>query len=245
MKLFYFSSFTLLSISIGISAQYNNSSQLAARIKALDQKEGMASTALLVKTAGDKDIYLVTVGKGDTESKPGIAVIGGIKGSSLASAEIVLQMLEKMVRQDPAILDEVTFYFFPNVSPDASEQYFGPLHYEREENARPCDDDRDGLTEEDGYDDLNNDGMITWMRIKDPAKGVFMIHPDNPSIMVKADIAKNQVAEYVVMREGIDNDKDGALNEDIPGGTIFNKNFSFNYPLFEHGAGENAISEEE
>jgi hypothetical protein len=245
MKLFCFFSLAFLAIALDISAQYSNNSQLAARIKALDQKGGTVNTSSLVKTAGGKDIFLVTVSKGDKDNKPGIAVVGGIQGTSLASAEIVMQMIEKIVSQNPSVLDEVAFYFFPDVSPDASGQYFAPLKYERVENARPYDDDRDGKTDEDGYDDLNNDGLITWMRIKDPDKGEFLIHPDNPSVMVKADISKNQKAEYIVIHEGIDNDKDGKINEDLPGGVIFNKNFSYNYPYFGYGAGENSFSEEE
>jgi len=245
MKFFYFCSLAFLAIPVDISAQYSNNSQLAARINALNQKEGTVNTSSLVKTAGGKDIFLVSVGKGDTDNKPGIAVVGGIQGTSLASTEIIMQMIEKIVPQNPSILDEVTFYFFPDVSPDASGQYFASPKYERAENAKPYDSDRDGQADEDGYDDLNNDGLITWMRIKDPDKGEFMIHPENPSVMVKADIAKNQNAEYIVIREGIDNDKDDKINEDLPGGVIFNKNFSYNYPYFGYGVGDNSFSEEE
>lgn len=242
MKLLHFCLLLFLTITSSIYAQYSDSNQLESRIRALDQKEGAVTASMLVKTAGGKDVFVITAGKGETDNKPGIAVIGGIQGPSLASTEIVMQMMEKLISQNPAILDEVTFYFFPGVSPDASGQYFASPRYEREENAMPYDDDRDGQTDEDGYDDLNDDNLITWMRIKDPDKGEFMIHPENPAIMVKADITKGQKGEYLVVHEGIDNDKDGKINEDLPGGVIFNKNFSFNYPYFEHGAGENSFS---
>jgi len=241
----YFCSLALLALTSTLSAQYGNNSQLTARIKALNQKEGTVNVAVLAKTKGGKDITVITVGKGDPELKPGLAVIGGVRGSSMASVEIVMQMLEKLIRKDPSILQEVTFYFFPDMTPDASEQNFATPVYMREENARPYDDDRDGQVDEDGFDDMNQDGMITLMRIKDPDKGEYRIHPDNPAVMVKADIAKNQKGEYRVMFEGFDNDKDDRINEDLPGGVIFNKNFSYHYPYFELGAGENAFSEEE
>lgn len=248
MRLHHISMLTLIIISIiftDVSAQYSNNGELTSRIRKLAQKEAVIDASILTKTFGGMDIYQVTLGKGDANNKPGIVVIGGIQGPSLASSEIVMQMIEKMVTQNSPILNEVTFYFIPDVTPDASGQYFANLLYEREKNARSYDDDRDGRTDEDGYDDLNNDGMITWMRIYDPDKGTFMIHPDNPSVMVKADITKNQKAEYIVIREGTDNDKDGNINEDLPGGVIFNKNFSFNYPYFENGTGENSFSEKE
>jgi hypothetical protein len=245
MKFHYLFFPVLISITAMINAQYNTKQEIAARLNSLKQKTDIASVSSIAKTSGGNEIIVAIVGKGDKDNKPGIAVIGGVNGPSLASTEIVMQMMEKIVSQKPAILDEVSFYFFPQVSPDASSQYFEPLKYERKENARPTDDDRDGKTDEDGYDDLNNDGFISWMRIKDPVKGEWIVHPDNPAIMVKADITKNEKGEYIVMKEGFDNDKDGKINEDLPGGVIFNKNFSYNYPYFGYGAGENAVSEEE
>ncbi len=246
MSIFFcFCSLALVAITSNLSAQYGNNSQLMARIRDLDQKEGMVNANVISKTKGGKDIMVVTVGKGNPELQPGIAIVGGVSGSSLASVEIVMQVMEKLIRKDPSILSEITFYFFPDMTPDASEECFAPVVYEREENAGPYDDDRDGIVDEDGYDDLNQDGLITLMRIKDPDKGEYRIHPDNPAVMVKADIAKNQKGEYRVMSEGMDNDQDGKINEDLPGGVIFNKNFSYHYPYFEHGAGENPFSEAE
>ncbi len=243
MKIFNFGCMTFLIIASNISAQYSDHQKLATRLSVLDQKEAIVTASSIIQTSEGRNVNLVILGKGDADNKPGIAVIGGIMGYSPASTEIVMQMVEKMSAQKPAILDDVTFYFFPDVSPDASAQYFADPKYEREENARPYDDDRDGKTDEDGYDDMNGDGLITWMRIKDPDKGEFVVHPDNASVMVLADLKKNQNGEYIVIREGFDNDKDDRLNEDLPGGVIFNRNFSFNYPYFDHGAGENSFSD--
>ncbi len=245
MKLHFISLGIMLINWSAITAQYNSNSELASRINILDQRETTVDASVIATTYMGRQVFLVTLGRGDMDNKPGIAVIGGIQGPSLVSTEITMQMTEKIIDQHPDMLDEVTLNFIPALSPDASEQYFEEPVYERERNGRPYDDDRDGLTDEDGYDDLNHDGLITWMRIQDPDKGEFMVHPDHPSVMVKADPAKNQQAEYIVIREGIDNDKDGSINEDLPGGVILSKNFSYDYPYFEDGAGEDAFSEEE
>ena len=85
--------------------------------------------------------------------------------------------------------------------------------------------------DEDGYEDLNKDGLITLMRIKDPA-GRFIESDEDERIMVEADISKGQSGNYLVYSEGIDNDKDGSFNEDGPGGVDFNRNFTFNYESF-------------
>jgi hypothetical protein len=228
-----------------LSAQYSNHEQLAARIKKLEAATHLVSATTLAVTPGGHEIFLIRAGTGDADSKPAVAVCGGSDGSLPYTTEVVMQMAERLVAQHPDVLGEVTFYFLPNLSPDATEQYFTTLRYERIRNRTPNDDDRDGLTDEDGYDDLNGDGMITRMRVADPVKGDYIVHPGNPAVMVKADVTRGEHGEYLLLTEGFDNDKDGRINEDLPGGTLFNRNFSFHYPYFGEAAGENAFSEPE
>ncbi|HLO60233.1 MAG TPA: M14 family metallopeptidase [Bacteroidales bacterium] len=239
-----FSLLILLVLTIPLKSQYSDYGQLSTRIKKLGQNSTVAVSSL-TKTFSGKEIFTVTVGKGEKENKPGIAVIGGINGASLASVELIMQMAEKLAVSNSLLLDEVTFYFIPNVSPDATEQYFAPVRYERTRNTFPYDEDKDGKTDEDGFDDLNKDGVISVMRVLDPDKGEYFVHPDNPDLMVKADITKGEKGQYLVLLEGTDNDKDGKINEDQPGGVNFNRNFTFNYPYFSEDAGINAISEPE
>ena len=47
------------------------------------------------------------------------------------------------------------------------------------------DDDRDGATDEDGAEDLNGDGLITTMRVQDPA-GEWMMDPVDGFLMRRA-----------------------------------------------------------
>ena len=134
------------------------------------------------------------------------------------------------------LLDKITFYVFPDVNPDASEQFFAGLKYERTGNARPSDEDRDFVLDEDGFEDLNEDGFITLIRITDPA-GMFIKNKEDERVMVEADISKGQTGNYLVFSEGMDNDKDGSFNEDGPGGVDFNRNFTFNYESFGKAGG--------
>src|SRR5690606_25628495 len=127
---------------------------------------------------------------------------------------------------------------------DASEQYFNKLRYARSGNARSTDDDRDGKVNEDPYEDLNNDGKISWIRIADPT-GMYMENPEDPRSLILANPAKGEKGKYLLYTEGIDNDHDGSWNEDGEGGVHFNKNMSFNYPNFVAGSGEHMVSEPE
>ena len=229
-------------------SEYSNHEQLGQRLQTLySSYPELVQVESLAKTKGDKDIWLLTIGTGDIANKPALSVVGGVAGDHLLGSELAIQFAERLLAESGDqkirnLLDSVSFYVFPDMSPDAREQYFRTPRYERLGNANPTDLDRDGRIGEDGYDDLNNDGLITMMRIKDPT-GEWMVHPDDDRVMVKARMEKGERGQYLLYSEGIDNDKDGKFNEDGEEGVFFNRNFTFKYPAFERGAGEHAVSE--
>jgi len=200
-------------------------------------------------TYSGKDIRALTIGRGDTDTKPGIAVIGGIDGRYPAGREIALGFARRLLQnstQDEIkqLLDRVSFYVIPDASPDAFTSLFsGPLH-ERLVNANPTDNDRDFNIDEDPVEDLNGDGYITLMRVKDP-KGEYIPDPADERLMKKAELSGGEKGGWFVYTEGIDNDRDGKFNEDGPGGVNFNNNFSFAYQEFGENAGFHAASEKE
>ncbi len=228
--------------------QYPTSQEQQSRLTQLAKNNPQwASLKSLAKTIGGKDIWVMTLGSGKTDNKPAIAVVGGVEGSHLLGTELVIQFAEKLLKQVDKdsvqkLLNENTYYLFPNMSPDAMETYFSKLTYERLGNANNTDDDRDGKTNEDGFDDLDGNGKITMMRVESPV-GVYKLHPDDPRVLIKADIAKGEKGKYLLLTEGIDNDKDNELNEDGEGGIQFNKNLTYKHKTFAPGAGEFPASE--
>lgn len=243
-------SFCLLIALSMAQTGYSNFSQQSARLNTLSKNyPQLVKLKSISKTVGGKDIWMMSIGNGNTENNPGIAVIGGVEGSHLLGTELAIGFAEKLLQGSNTdsiknILNKTSFYVFPNMSPDAMEQYFAPLVYERQGNASQTDDDRDGKPDEDGFDDLDKNGKITWMRIESPV-GDYKINPEDKRSLVKADITKGEKGTYLLMKEGVDNDKDGKLNEDGEGGVWFNKNLSFSHPSFSPGAGEFAVSENE
>ena len=229
---------------------YSNFTQQTNRINALAKNyPQFAKLRSLTKTAGGKDIWQLSIGTGNMESKPAIVIAGGIEGNFLIGMELAIGFAENLLQGSntdsiKALLNKTTFYVFPNMSPDAMEQYFAPLHYERQGNASSTDDDRDGKTNEDDFDDLDGNGKITLMRIESPV-GEYKTHSDDPRVMIKADLNKNEKGKYLLLSEGADNDKDGVFNEDGEGGVWFNRNFSYKVPSFTQGSGEFAVSEKE
>ena len=242
---------SLLCIScLAATAQndYSNFSQQTSRLNAIRKQYGSyAKLTSLAKTAGGKEVWMLVIGTGNTEAKPGIAIVGGVEGNHLLGTELAIGFAENLLKASNTdsiknLLASTTFYVFPNMSPDAIEQYFAPLKYERMGNAVATDDDRDGKINEDGFDDLDRNGKITLMRVESSI-GDYRVSNEDARVMVKADVAKGERGKYLVFTEGMDNDKDGQFNEDAEGGVWFNKNFSYKHPSFTQGSGEFAVSE--
>ncbi|NII26735.1 peptidase [Pseudoflavitalea sp. X16] len=240
----------LLPLLAAEAQDYSNYQQQSNRIQALSkQYPQLATVKSIVRTTGNKDIWMITIGSGNTAAKPAIAIAGGVEGNNLLGAELAIGFAEDLLKGSTtdsikALLNKTTFYVFPNLSPDATEQYFVKGQYERQGNATSTDDDRDGKDNEDGYDDLDGNGKITSIRIASPL-GDYKPHPDDPRVLIKTDASKGEKGKYLLYTEGIDNDKDNQYNEDGEGGVWFNKNFTYKHPSFTQGSGEFAVSEKE
>jgi hypothetical protein len=249
--------FTLISLAfLGLflraegQNQYNDHKSMLQKADALGRDySSLCTVRSLCETAGGNKVVVMTIGMGDKDNKPGIAVVGGTGGSHILGKELALGFASSLLKESTSpeireLLGKITFYVFPDVSPDATGQFFSDLKYERNVNARPVDDDRDFTTGEDPFEDLNKDGLITMIRVTDPA-GTYIESEEDNRIMVPADPGKGQKGAFLVYTEGIDNDKDGSFNEDGPGGVNFNRNLTFNYEEFGTNAGLHPVSEPE
>lgn len=222
---------------------YPTLDQLNQRLKKV-ASNGPAELTSLTKTEGGNDIWVLKIGTGKLDQKPAIAVVGGVEGYHVVSTELALQFAEKLVSDHPDALKTTTFYIFPNMSPDAYAQYHAPLKYGRRGNAVPIDHDRDGAPGDNGYTDLNGDGLITWMRVEDPL-GDYIPSPEDDRVLVKADRSKGEAGKYFVFKESTDDDKDGNFAEDLTEGIAFNKSLTYKFPVFEPLAGDIAVSQKE
>ena len=235
----------------GIPSKYHSFDGMTKAIKNLASTySDIVRMESIGKTIKGRDIWLVTLHKGDPDQAHAMLVVGGTEAAQIAGSEIALRFAEQLaatygkIDSVTKLLQTTTVYVVPRVSPDATESYFEKPVRERATNYRPTDDDHDGLMDEDDVEDLNNDGVITTMRIKDP-RGEWMVHPEDSRLMKKADPAKGERGSYLVYSEGIDNDKDEQWNEDAAGGVDFNRNFPFNYQFFSPNAGVHQVSEKE
>lgn len=237
-------------ISAGSWDGYSNHAGIGQRLKKLAETYPQyAKVETMAKTNGGQDILLLTIGNGETEKHPALAIVAGVEGNHLVGVEISIRFAEQLLKRtnEPEIrelLAKNTFYIFPNMSPDASEQFFKNPRFEKLGNATRTDGDRDGRFNEDPFEDLNKDALISMIRVRD-FTGKWIKHPVDDRLMVMANPEKGEKGEYLLITEGFDNDKDGRFNEEGDPGVVFNRNFSFSYEPFYNGAGEHAVSEVE
>jgi hypothetical protein len=206
------------------------------------------------KTLGGRDIWMVEVAEASgtpVAERPALLVAAGFEGNQLAGSEQAVEVIHYLIHGfeegDEDVtrrLREAVFYFFPRVNPDAAERMFARVRTGSRLNGRPFDDDNDGRADEDAPDDLNGDGLVTLMRVPDPA-GPYRIDPKDPRLMVKADASKGEAGGFALYLEGTDDDGDGFYNEDGPGGVDLGRNFQHEYPYYTRGAGPHMVSEPE
>ncbi len=190
---------------------------------------------------------------GPHTTKPAMWIDGNVHGNEVQSAEAVLYSLwylTKAYGQVPSLtdlLDRCSFYFMVSVNPDGREYWFDEANtpHSSRSNQRPVDDDRDGLFDEDPPDDLDGDGSITQMWIRDP-DGRWERDKHDPRVFRR--VRDDQRGEWTLLgSEGIDNDGDGRINEDGPGGDDMNRNWPSGWkPSYaQGGAGEFPFSNPE
>lgn len=227
---------------------YSDFATLSKQVQTLARPE-LCEVTSLARSPGGRDVWLITIGRGETDRKPAVLIVGNVEAAHVVGSELSLRMARQLVEkadQEPiqALLERYTFYFVPRPNPDGSEAFFRAPLQERSGNDTRTDDDRDHETGEDAPDDLNGDGLITTMRVADAA-GKHMPHPDDARVMIEADAKKNETGRYTLYTEGKDDDHDEQFNEDGAGGVSFNRNWTFKYPYFKPGAGPHQVSEPE
>ena len=170
---------------------------------------------------------------------------GNIHGNEVQGGEACLYLVwwlcenrERLPRVKE-LLAQRAFYVLPSVNPDGRAHWFdapNTMHSSRG-GKRPVDNDRDGLFDEDGDDDLDGDGEILEMRVAEDG-GDWKEDPDDPRLMVRC--KPGERGKWRLLgEEGKDDDGDGRTNEDGPGGYDPNRDWPSDWrtSLEQGGAG--------
>lgn len=183
----------------------------------------LAKLESIGKSYKGKDMWVLTITdfkKGDPDKKPGMYIDGNIHSNEVQGAEFALYTAWYLTETfaDTKFIQELladkVFYIVPTINPDARDSYFHDPNTGSSPRSGviPVDNDRDGAVNEDGYDDLDGDGHIVFMRRKNP-NGRLRVDPADPRRMVQ--VGPDEKGDYEFLGlEGKDNDGDGQVNED-------------------------------
>jgi hypothetical protein len=212
--------------------RYHTPQEANAALAALN-KANPGRTALhrIATSRGGIDLTVLEIGP-DAGKKarqaPAVLVVANMEGVLPLTTEAALSLADRILA-DANAAKSLTWFILPNGNPDAATRYFRKPLVADERNAGAWNDDMDDQSDEDGPDDLDGNGVITELRVKDPA-GEWIPVDGEPRLMRKADASKGEKGIYKIYTEGIDNDGDGEYNEDPPGGT----NIAVTFPHLFH-----------
>ena len=200
---------------------------------------------------GGRELWVMTINNPDTgpaENKAAMWIEANIHGNEIQGAEVSLYTIWYLMENYDRVpdiqrmVDERVFYIVPTINPDGRDYFMHGTGSGARTGHVPVDDDGDGLVDEDGPNDLNGNGIIEQIRKYVPGEGDYRTDPRDPRLMIP--VGPNETGDWILLgSEGLDDDGDGRVNEDGPGGYDPNRNWgsdwqpnyiqggSMNYPF--------------
>lgn len=210
------------------------------------------------QTPGGEPIQILALGDSapdrfgrDRESRPALLIVAGLQGHHAIGRAAAEALAERLPAEHADLLATHTVYILTDANPAGHARWENAdAHAESGRAPQPGDADRDGRTDEDPAEDLNGDGLITMMRVPAPSavarkyrlSPTHLIDPDEPRLMRTPKPEDAEAATHALLIEGIDNDDDGAFNEDgwagaSGGGVDLDRHFPTHWPEHTDGAG--------
>jgi hypothetical protein len=186
------------------------------------------------KSFGGRELWLMTINNpatGPEMSKAAMYIEANVHGNEIQGAEVSLYtiwyLMENYERNTniKRLVDERVFYIQPTINPDGRDYFLYGTGDGSRTGHVPVDSDGDGLFDEDGPDDLNGNGIIEQIRKYVPGEGTHRISHVDPRFLEP--VPPGQKGDWILLgREGKDNDGDGLVDEDPPGGYDPNRNYA-------------------
>lgn len=171
---------------------------------------------------------LTDTSAGDFADKPGFALDGNVHAGEVTGSMACMYFIDVLLtnRDDPQIaelLKKYTVYCVPRIAVDGSEFYLTtPYTVRSSDRLFPFAEEQEGIQPED----LDGDGVIRRMRVKNP-NGSFRISPDDPRRMIRRQPDETDGDFYDVFSEGI---LKGEPVEAMPAPERYQEDFNRNFP---------------
>ncbi len=200
-------------ISLVYDNQYHNTSALWEEITIFDEAAGdLIEVDIMGSSHFGQDIKSVRItNELRTHQKAKTLVVANHHGREQISVEVALRFILDLLNNygvDDFITEAINtqeIYVIPTINPDALDRVVNEHDYWLRKNARPFDDDGDGLSDEDPYEDIDGDGIVSAFVFYEKINGSENLLYYN--------------------WEGNDNDGDGLINEDLVGHIDLNRNY--------------------
>jgi murein tripeptide amidase MpaA len=207
------------------------------------------------KSYEGRDIWALTLTNkktGCAKKKPALYVDGNIHAGEVTGSMVALYLIDYLVdnygkdEEVTYLLDTRTFYVLPRVNPDGAELYLTtPTLLRSSVRVWPDEevDDLPGLHRED----VDGDGMILQMRVRDDNRGEWKVSEKDPRLMVPRRPGERKGPFYRIYPEGYVKDYEGEpIEVQKPRfGLDLNRNFPSNWDTKVPGGGDFAGSEPE
>ncbi len=214
----------------------------------------LASVQSIGKSYEGRDIWGLTItnrATGQPEQKPGIYFDGNIHAgevtASMTCLHIIDYLLENFSSNDDVthLLNTRTFYVVPRANPDGAEKYL-TTPYTLRSSVRVWPEetqDLPGLHAED----INGDGWILQMRVRDDKLGGWKISDKDSRMMIPRRPSERKGPFYHIYTEGTIKDYEGKPFDVVrtPWGLDMNRNFPSNWDPSVQGGGDYPTSEPE
>jgi murein tripeptide amidase MpaA len=217
----------------------------------------LAKIESIGKSHEGRDVWLLTLTNfksGTDTEKPALWVDGNIHASELAASAANLYFVHSLLtrygkdRSVTEALDTRAFYICPRVNPDGAEWALAEHPKVIRSSTRPYPFDEEPVEGLMAYEDIDGDGRILWMRMRDP-NGAWKCHPGDPRLMVRREPVESGGQYYRVLPEGLVRNYDGSTIQvrNPKEGLDLNRNFPVNWRQEgeQLGAGPYPISEPE
>jgi len=232
--------------------RYYRYGELTELLRALQAEHpDFVEVSSIGKSHEGRDIWLVTLTDrrtGAAADKPAFWCDGNIHASEVSASSAVLMIIRKLTEgSGHPLLSTHAFYLVPRLGPDGAEWALETPPRVIRSSTRPYpydEDDTQGLEAQD----LDGDGRILQMRVKDP-NGPWKISDLNPRLMKRREPGETGGTYYRLMSEGLLHHYDGMTMRahKKKEGLDLNRNFPSAWRLEneQHGAGPFPTSEPE
>ena len=235
--------------------RYYDYEAMTAELKALAASHAeLARLYSIGQSFAGRDVWVMEISNpktGPSENKPAYYLDAQIHAEEHATSSVALYTIDYLLsnygkdEEVSRLLDQQVFYIIPRINPDGAELSLKEPYNRWCGNGRfsPEEIRQSGLIEKD----INGDGFIVRMRVKDP-KGEWKKSSLDPRLMVQREPGEEGGEYYRLYPEGFIKDFDGVnVVIEKPQDGNMNRNFPVNWrsDKLEYGAGELPLSEPE